>query len=104
MAAESTTIARSSHQDNRSLRIIQIMTMIFLPASLVSGVFGMGFFDTSVDGTGETVFAISKNWWLYLAVSLPLTLAVLLVIGLYQIRDNVAQKKDMEAHVQDKMD
>lgn len=36
MATESTQIARSSQEDGKSLRMIQILTMIFLPASLFS--------------------------------------------------------------------
>jgi hypothetical protein len=36
MARESTQIARSSRDDGRSLRTIQILTKIFLPASLFS--------------------------------------------------------------------
>lgn len=44
-------IAQASNQDNASLRIIQILFTIFLPGSFVSGLFGMGFFSTSEDGS-----------------------------------------------------
>lgn len=36
MAGESTKIARVTYQDGQSLRVIQILTMVFLPASLCS--------------------------------------------------------------------
>lgn len=74
MATESTQIARASHQDSRSLRIIQILSMLFLPASLVSSIFGMGFFNTSQGTDGQAIFTISHSWWLYIAISVPLTI------------------------------
>ena len=83
MATESTTIARASHQDSRALRYIQILSMLFLPASLVSSIFGMGFFSTSTDRNGKAILVISHNWWLYLAISIPLTLVCLLSMGWY---------------------
>ncbi|ORY70497.1 uncharacterized protein BCR38DRAFT_422242 [Pseudomassariella vexata] len=82
-------IAQASNQDNRSLRIIQILSMIFLPGSLVSSVFGMGFFTTSPgDNGGDAVFAASSRWWLYFAVSVPLTAIVMVVMLYYQWRDS----------------
>lgn len=86
MASESTQIARASHQDNRSLRIIQIMSMLFLPASLVSSIFGMGFFSTSAGNDGKSVFVVSGRWWWYVAVSLPLTISVILFMSGYRMR------------------
>lgn len=86
MASESTQIARASHQDNRSLRIIQIMSMLFLPASLVSSIFGMGFFNTSAGNDGKSVFVVSGSWWLYIAVSVPLTIFVILFMSGYRMR------------------
>lgn len=83
MARESTQIARASHQDSRALRYIQILSMLFLPASLVSSIFGMGFFSTSQDTHGKAIFTISHNWWLYLAISVPLTILCLLSMGWY---------------------
>lgn len=50
--------------------------MIFLPASLVSSIFGMGFFNTSPRPDGSAEFTISKNWWWYLAIAIPVTLAL----------------------------
>lgn len=83
MARESTQIARASHQDSRALRYIQILSMLFLPASLVSSIFGMGFFSTSQDTHGKAIFTISHKWWLYLAISVPLTILCLLSMGWY---------------------
>ena len=81
MATESTQTARASHQDSRALRIIQILSMLFLPASLVSSIFGMGFFSTSQGTDGQATLLISKNWWLYVAISVPLTVLCLGFMG-----------------------
>lgn len=80
MAKESTQMAHASNEDNKALRIIQILSIIFLPASLVASVFGMGFFSTSPGDSGGTIFAISENWWYYPAISVPLTVAIMLVV------------------------
>lgn len=85
MATESTQIARASHQDSRALRVIQILSMLFLPASLVSSIFGMGFFSTSQGTDGQAIFMISNKWWLYIAISIPLTLLSLMFMGFYTI-------------------
>ena len=85
MASESTQIARASHQDSQALRVIQILSVFFVPASLISSIFGMGFFSTSPSNDGGAVFSISDNWWWYLAIVLPLTVAIILFIGGYSL-------------------
>lgn len=93
MAIESTQIARASHQDSRALRIIQILSMLFLPASLVSSIFGMGFFSTSQGTDGQAIFTISRSWWLYLAISVPLTVLCLLFMGSYNIASKLKARR-----------
>ena len=85
MAMESTRIARASHQDSRALRVIQILSMLFLPASLVSSIFGMGFFTTSHGRDGRPVLLVSGGWWLYIAISIPLTAICLFFLGGYNV-------------------
>ena len=93
MATESTQIARASHQDSRALRVIQILSMLFLPASLVSSIFGMGFFSTSQGTDGQAVFTISKSWWLYLAISLPLTVLCLMFMGFHNVSSKSTKRR-----------
>lgn len=76
------------------------MSMLFLPASLVSSIFGMGFFSTSAGADGKSVFVVSGNWWLYIAVSVPLTSFVLLFMSGYRMRhpkEGVMIARDVEA-------
>ena len=64
-----TVIAIKTNEDSSSMRTIAALTMIFLPGTFISSVFGMTFFD-SADGS----FFVLKKWWLYLAITVPLTL------------------------------
>ncbi|CAF9927216.1 MAG: hypothetical protein ALECFALPRED_003648 [Alectoria fallacina] len=94
MAAESTQIARASHQDSRALRIIQILGTLFLPASLVSSIFGMGFFNTSQGTDGQAILTISGNWWWYIAICIPLTVLCLLVMGYFSIATKLKARRN----------
>jgi hypothetical protein len=58
--------------------------MIFLPASLISSIFGMGFFNTQPREDGTAQFTISGNWWWYIAISIPVTLALWLYMTGYR--------------------
>ncbi|KAK8130708.1 hypothetical protein PG999_003088 [Apiospora kogelbergensis] len=89
-------IAQASNQDNRSLRVIQILSGVFLPASFVSGIFGMGFFSTSDDGA---VFVVNSRWWIYLAVAVPLTSVVLAVMVYYKWRDGNGAEQDWSRRI-----
>lgn len=89
-------IAQASNQDNRSLRIIQVLSTIFLPGSFVSGLFGMGFFSTSDDGS---VFVVNSRWWIYFAVSVPLTSVVFIVMMYYQWRDGSKAEQEWSRRI-----
>ncbi|KAI0893443.1 hypothetical protein F4806DRAFT_475765 [Annulohypoxylon nitens] len=68
----STDIARDTKEDSASMRVIAVLTMIFLPATAVSGFFGMDFFSISAEGD----FVTSKMVWLFIAVTMPLTILI----------------------------
>ena len=95
MATESTQIARVSHQDSRTLHAIQILSMLFLPASLVRSIFGMDFLGTSQGASGQAIFMISKIWWSYVAISIPLTLLCLIFMGGYNIAFKLRERQKM---------
>ncbi|KAH9889213.1 hypothetical protein F4778DRAFT_395310 [Xylariomycetidae sp. FL2044] len=81
------SIAQASHQGSRSLRIIQILTVIFLPGSLISSIFGMGFFSNSLSDDGRQVFTASSHIWLYFVLAVPLTVFLVAIMLYYQWRD-----------------
>ena len=70
-------IARSVESDSESMAVIAALTMFFLPATAVSGFFSMVFFN-SQDG----VTTLSRDWWLFLVPTLPMTL-VLFAVWIY---------------------
>ena len=94
-ALESASIASASRADNRALNSIQFMTMLFLPASLVSSIFGMGFFNTSVEDDGRTTFTASNKWWLWLAVSVPVTCICFIAIA---VGTFLAKRKEQKSN------
>ncbi|KAG9201515.1 hypothetical protein G6514_005713 [Epicoccum nigrum] len=65
-AATGTQIAREAKADGTSVKIIAALTMVFLPGTFLSSVFGMASLDRA-------------SWWLYLAITIPMTLVVLTV-------------------------
>ncbi|KLJ08320.1 hypothetical protein EMPG_16251 [Blastomyces silverae] len=80
-----------SQTDTAAMKIISAVGLIFLPGTFISAslpsaytLFGMNFFDFSVDeNTGKQTFAISDKFWVYWAIALPVTTAVLLAWVLY---------------------
>ena len=74
-----TVIAHDTKEDSASMKIIALLTMLFLPATAVSGFFGMAFFVTGPDGS----FEVSRMWWLFAAITLPLTLVTLSLLWLW---------------------
>ncbi|EEP82431.1 predicted protein [Uncinocarpus reesii 1704] len=69
----STSIARDTKDDSASMKIIAVMTMLFLPTTAVSGFFSMSFF------TSPDPLQASTTIWLFAAVTFPLT--VLIILG-----------------------
>jgi len=64
-SATTTVIARETKADSSSMKTIAALTMLFLPGTYLSSVFGM----KSADGV---------PWWMYVAIAAPLTAAVVL--------------------------
>ncbi|KAI0867740.1 hypothetical protein GGS24DRAFT_495100 [Hypoxylon argillaceum] len=58
-------------KDSLTMRIITLVTLLFLPGTFVAGFFGMSFFDTDDSAGGE--WTTSKNLWIYFVLTIPLT-------------------------------
>jgi len=68
--------------DSAAMKTIAILTMLFLPATFISGLFGTNFFALVAKAGGSdagSTLLVSDQWWLFLACSLPLTAAVFAV-------------------------
>ncbi|RHZ45216.1 uncharacterized protein CDV56_102871 [Aspergillus thermomutatus] len=60
--------------DSATVRVVTLVTLIYLPASFVATFLGMNLFSFGESGSG---FSISKQFWIYVAVAVPLTVLTL---------------------------
>ncbi|KAH0282854.1 hypothetical protein M436DRAFT_84896 [Aureobasidium namibiae CBS 147.97] len=73
VAKESARIAQATLNDSSSMKTIAVMTLIFLPATFACSFFSMTFFDWQK--TSDRT--VSKDLWVYFAVTVPVTVLVL---------------------------
>ena len=74
MARESAAMAREMRRDSAAMKTIATLTMLYLPATFVSSLFGSNFFALSMQSAGGTTFVVSPLWWILPTVAIPLTL------------------------------
>ncbi|KAL8993573.1 MAG: hypothetical protein Q9169_006241 [Polycauliona sp. 2 TL-2023] len=72
-------IARDAQRDSSSMITIAAVTMVFLPGTFISAVFSMAFFNAGTDENGKATLEVSPLVWYFPAVTIPLTILVLLV-------------------------
>jgi hypothetical protein len=73
IANSSRLIALNTLRDSASMKAIAHVTMVFLPGTFLASVFAMPFFDLQ----NSTRFFVNKNFWIYVAITVPLTIATL---------------------------
>lgn len=85
-------------EDSYVMKTLSILAMVFLPISTVSSVFGTQFFTqttlpdaTSSSGVGLSLVVSRKFWWLW-AISIPLTLTLLVGWGFWIRRSQLKGK------------
>ncbi|XPT00658.1 hypothetical protein M3J09_009809 [Ascochyta lentis] len=72
-------IAEKNSRDSSSMRVLTIITMIYLPCTIVSNFYSTQFVNqTELDG-GVKSLAYTENAWLFFAISVPLTVVTFLV-------------------------
>ncbi|KAL8857596.1 MAG: hypothetical protein Q9178_005924 [Gyalolechia marmorata] len=79
IADASRRIAFETRRDSDAMKTIAALTMVFLPATFVATLFGMVFF--TVDSGSGSGFRVNSLWWVYLAVTIPLTM---LTVGVWR--------------------
>ncbi|KAL3495004.1 hypothetical protein BJX62DRAFT_196662 [Aspergillus germanicus] len=65
IARKNADIARDTKKDSESMYAISIVTMLYLPASLVCGFFGTNFFALEAKNDGRLAFLVSDLCWIY---------------------------------------
>ncbi|KAL8855913.1 MAG: hypothetical protein Q9178_007479 [Gyalolechia marmorata] len=76
IALDSKKLAEASTRDSSSMKAIAVLTMVFLPSTTIATIFSMGPFWSNESGS---TFSVSSEFWLYWAVTLPLTAVVMVV-------------------------
>jgi hypothetical protein len=56
------------------MRILTIITMIYLPCTIVSNFYSTQFVSQRESENGNTTLEYAKNSWIFFAISIPLTL------------------------------
>ncbi|KAK5443322.1 hypothetical protein LTS15_010857 [Exophiala xenobiotica] len=84
------TLTKKSVGDNAIVKVVTVITLIYLPVQGVATFFGMNLSALPAD-TNKIRFA--QDWWLFLAVSVPLTVVTLGVLGIAMQLDQ-AKKGD----------
>lgn len=86
-------IGKAAQNDSAAVKTIALLTLIFLPGTFIATVFGMGFFNFSqADNTQLLQWSVSKDIWVYWAITIPVTgvtvLGWLLWQQIHGTRDN----------------
>ncbi|KAH7403386.1 hypothetical protein BKA64DRAFT_448559 [Cadophora sp. MPI-SDFR-AT-0126] len=64
-------LTKDTVDDSATVRVVTLVTLIYLPASFISSLLGTNLFAfETTDGSG---FQISRQFWIFIALSVPLT-------------------------------
>lgn len=75
------------------MKAIAVLTMLFLPGTFVSAIFGMPMFNWDAERESDVV---SHRFWIYWAVTVPGTLAVLVVWRLWWMFEEWRVRREEE--------
>ncbi|KAL4998899.1 hypothetical protein BDV10DRAFT_165999 [Aspergillus recurvatus] len=83
----SQSFGRDARTDSNMMKTVAVVSMVYLPGTFVSGLFGTNFFSFQAD-PGNT-WLMANEFWLYWAVTLPLTLATVVIWAIWHWRDKL---------------
>lgn len=75
-SAVAVQIGRAAQEDSSAMKTVAFLTLTFLPATFVSAILGMSFFNYDAD---SDKLSVSSQFWVYWAVVIPLTLATFIL-------------------------
>ncbi|KAK6537447.1 hypothetical protein TWF694_011633 [Orbilia ellipsospora] len=82
MAADSKQLAEASKRDSSAMKVLAILTTVFLPATFVATLFAMPLFNW---GAGTMSGVMSGRFWVYWAIVIPLSIVVMGTMGSYAL-------------------
>jgi hypothetical protein len=72
-------LTKKSMQDAAAVKVLTILTLVYLPTTVVSNFFSTSFVNSEpASGVGAHI-TVSSDWWIFAVVSIPLTLLTLYV-------------------------
>jgi Mg2+ and Co2+ transporter CorA len=72
-------LTKKSNQDAVAVKVLTILTLIYLPATVVSNFFSTSFVNSSISPGGRGHISVSGDWWIFVAAVVPLTLLTLYI-------------------------
>lgn len=72
-------MAEKNSRDSSSMRVLTIITMIYLPCTIVSNFYSTQFVNQKELDNGSTRLDYAQNAWLFFAISVPLTIITFVV-------------------------
>lgn len=67
-----------SRKDNGNMRSVAVVGLVYLPATFVSSLFRMNFFQFFGE-SGDETREVSDKFWMYWAITIPLAMTTVLV-------------------------
>jgi hypothetical protein len=79
--------SRTLKADSKLMILIAVVTMVFLPTNTIASIFGSSFFEAELGSSNSSVVGgtlhVLPQFWLFWAVSIPITVLILGLGGLY---------------------
>ncbi|GAO16925.1 hypothetical protein UVI_02046360 [Ustilaginoidea virens] len=91
IAGEQRRIAHASKRDSTAMKTISLMGTLFLPGTYLASVFSMTFFNFQ-----EAAHPVSTGLWIYFAVTVPVTAAIVAIWMWFDRRREAQYAKDDE--------
>ncbi|KAI1101939.1 hypothetical protein F4804DRAFT_354092 [Jackrogersella minutella] len=94
MAEISFSRVEQARRDSSSMKAIAVVTLVFLPSTFIAAIFSMSMFNWLA---GDTETVASNRLWIFFAISVPLTLVVLLIWRIaYRRKEREFEKNQIE--------
>ncbi|KAH8432730.1 uncharacterized protein LDX57_010358 [Aspergillus melleus] len=75
---------RDAQSDSAMMKTVGVVSLVYLPGTFVSGLFGTNFFDFAPGDDSD--WKTASTFWMYWAVTIPLTLATVVIWALWHWR------------------
>ncbi|PVH71641.1 hypothetical protein DL98DRAFT_503375 [Cadophora sp. DSE1049] len=82
VARDSKELAVASKRDSSAMKVIAVLTTVFLPGAFISTFVAMPLFDWSATSSSGI---ITNHFWIYWATTIPLTLLTMLFVSLWMV-------------------